>query len=323
MGKITTVDITKDDMPRWLEFRKNSGIGASEVGTVMGVNPYMSSIELFYKKIGVFDDMVVENIPMFMGNIMEPIVADLWKYWSGTPESIIENYRAGKIIRENYEPRGYILNSDYPHMFFSPDRIIVEDGVETGVLEIKTISGWAAKKWEGGVPPSYIYQLVTYMLGYEKDHGELCPMEDGRFIDVIPFDMDDQLRNMGNQIVTHTEGFWGKVLQAREAIVSELDYEQFAPAPDGSEAYKNFLSKQYEDNGDNTLHGTDEQLQDTFKHKKIKEAVKEFEYELTLIENELKVYMKNSPILSFGANGNVYWKADKNGNRRFSIKTKC
>jgi putative phage-type endonuclease len=322
MGQITTVNITKDDMKAWLAFRQ-SGIGASEIGTVMGVNPYMSSIELFYKKIGVFEDMVVENIPMFMGNIMEPIVADLWKYWSGSPESIIENYRAGKIIRENYEPQGYILNSDYPHLFFSPDRIIVEDGVETGVLEIKTISGWAAKKWEGGVPPSYVYQLSTYMMGCEKDYGELCPMEDGRNIDVIPFHMDDQLKNLTSHITSHTKLFWDNVTKAKDAISNEVDYEVYAPAPDGSKAYADFLSKSYEDNGDNTLHGTEEQLQDTFKHKKIKEAIKEFEYEATLIENELKTYMKGSPILSFGANGNVYWKADKNGNRRFSIKTKA
>lgn len=308
-------------MDAWLAFRKN-GIGASEIGTVMGVNPYMSSIELFYKKIGVFDDMVNDNVPMFMGRIMEPIVGNIWKYWDGTDEGYIKNHAEGKIIRENYEPEGYIINSDFPHLFFSPDRIIVEDGVETGVLEIKTISGWAAKKWEYGVPPSYVFQLVTYMIGLEKDHGELAILEDGRNFSVINFDMDEALRALSENIIIKTKIFWDNVLKAREAMEKGEDYERFAPPPDGSEAYAKFLNKSYEDAGDNKLHGTPEQLIRTFHHSKLNLAITELEEEKRLIENELKSAMKTSQILHFGENGNVYWKADKNGNRRFSIKTK-
>ncbi len=45
--QVSTIDMTDD---QWYEFR-DSGIGASEGSTVMGLNPYKSSIELFYEKI--------------------------------------------------------------------------------------------------------------------------------------------------------------------------------------------------------------------------------------------------------------------------------
>ena len=44
----STVNMAPDD---WLMFR-NRGIGASEVGYIMGLSPYKSNVELFYEKIG-------------------------------------------------------------------------------------------------------------------------------------------------------------------------------------------------------------------------------------------------------------------------------
>jgi len=46
--RVSTLGMSRED---WLKYRLN-GIGASEVGAVMGLNKYEASITLFQKKIG-------------------------------------------------------------------------------------------------------------------------------------------------------------------------------------------------------------------------------------------------------------------------------
>lgn len=317
MGKISVVKIKKSDYQNWLEFRK-SGIGGSEIGTVMGVNPYMSSIELYYKKLGLFDDAKIENVAMFMGNFMEEHVATLWKYYEhDDPEAYIRNYNEGKIQRICYQPRGYILNSDYPHLFFSPDRIMGTSRDKKGALELKTISGWAAKQWEHGIPPSYVYQVVSYMIGLELDYGELCSLEDGRKLTVTPFEMDAQLGNLRDYILEETAMFWERVKQGKAAMAAGEDYERFAPPPDGSKAYADFLNRKYQQAGENIIHGNEELLGKAILHKKLSETLKQLEAEKLQTENEMKSILKDSQILDFGKNGKVYWKTVGNG-RRFT-----
>ncbi len=53
MGQLKLINIDKDsNYDEWLAFRQN-GLGASDIGTLMGLNPYKSKIELFYQKVGV------------------------------------------------------------------------------------------------------------------------------------------------------------------------------------------------------------------------------------------------------------------------------
>lgn len=54
-----------------------------------------------------------------------------------------------------------------------------------GVLEIKTISGYNADKWEGGIPPYYIAQIQLYMLVLGYDYGQFAFLKDGRHMDVL------------------------------------------------------------------------------------------------------------------------------------------
>jgi len=188
----------------WLQFR-SKGLGGSEVGTLMGVNSWKSPAELYYQKIGLIPQKAQQNIPMFMGTIMEQTVAEIFSYWDGDDESMLKNHEAGTKVRTLYEPVGYIINSEYPHLFFSPDRLQINksnirvrngminlDSVEA-IIEIKTISGWSSKQWEGGVPPSYYLQLQTYMMGLGIDKGYLVALEDGRNLKVHYFEKDQEI----------------------------------------------------------------------------------------------------------------------------------
>ena len=61
---------------QWLGFRKR-GIGASEVGYIMGLSPYKSNVELFYEKLSANIMQNADSVPTFMGKYMEAVITFL------------------------------------------------------------------------------------------------------------------------------------------------------------------------------------------------------------------------------------------------------
>ena len=116
--KFKVINIDKEtDYEGWLNFRL-CGVGASEVGTLLGLNPYKSKIELFYQKLGVIPLKQDENLAMFYGSRLEDFVASMWQYYDDSAESVITNYNMEVKKRFCKPVSGYILNSDYPNLFF-------------------------------------------------------------------------------------------------------------------------------------------------------------------------------------------------------------
>lgn len=315
------IKINKDkDYEGWLDYR-NSGIGASEVGTILGLNPWKSSIELFYQKIGAIPQKLTENMAMFMGNRLESFVADMWQYYEGDEESVIRNFNEGIKIRHCQEVTGYIVNDNYPNLFFSPDRIITKEGTKLvrrgklyleeaeGVLEIKTISGFASKQWEGGIPPSYIVQLTTYLMGLNLQYGEIAFLEDGRNLKVFPLEKQDFLVE---KIISATNEFWERVTMAKADIENA---HMYAPEPDGTESYQKFLNQKYAVSQEKTVRGDSESLLMARRHKELGEQIKDLEGEQRLCAAFIKSKLQESETLDFGEAGKVTWKTDSRGVR--------
>lgn len=331
----STVGMSRED---WLKYRR-TGIGASEVGTVMGLSPYKSSIQLFYEKIGEMQEDV-ENIYTFMGKEQEDFIADLWQYWDPLEPSegvMIQNYRAGKIVRKCQRVRAYVRNPQYPWLFVSLDRKINKHaGREEGVLEIKTIGGYEANKWESGIPISHIVQVQQQILVCGVRYGEMAVLQDGRNYFVYPFDYN---ATICKQIIFKTRDFWERVVAARGVItrrfeaqrnfnmrvVQECDAElqRLEPEPDGTQAYANFLKQKYRIAVPGERSGNDQQLERARSHVKISEKIKKLEGQRLLLENQLKADLKDgADCLTFGDAGKVSWKADAGGNRRFVNRVK-
>ena len=57
----------------WLEVRK-SGIGSSEVGTILGLNPFETPYQLWRRKLGM-DSPKEENFAMKAGHYLEDAVS--------------------------------------------------------------------------------------------------------------------------------------------------------------------------------------------------------------------------------------------------------
>lgn len=216
-NKIRYIDYkTKDE---WLAIRK-TGIGGSEVASVMGVNQYKSNVELFYEKLGLLDRKQDYLPVMFFGNVLEPVVADLWQYWNPekpTMEEMIINHSAQNIIRRCRKLKRLVTSKDFDFLYGSVDRMIV--GAK-GVLEIKTISKWASQQWETGIPPMYFFQLQTYMYLTNSEFGEMAMLQDGRDLKVYRFERDEQTIA---EILERCSHFWNRVKAAKVLIEKRYD----------------------------------------------------------------------------------------------------
>jgi putative phage-type endonuclease len=338
-----TREMSADD---WLAYRKR-GIGASEVGTILGLNPYKCSAQLFYEKLDILPNYTVENMAMFLGKEQEDFIANLWQYWNPADpaeETMMKNYREKNVIRRCQRVNAYVHNPEFPWLFVSLDRKInkhslngVSGGIVTeGALELKTIAGYEANKWEAGVPPAYVIQVQTQLLVCGFPYGELAVFEDGRKFDVIPFEEKKELQET---ILTRTREFWdrveaGRILMTKRfeaernynyAAVNDIEaqFSTIEPPPDGSEAFAKYLKERYKIAEPGEIMGSDEHMAVAVKHKEIADQIKQLEEQKRLQENILKNSLRDgADKITFGANGYVSWRADVNKIRRFTNKVK-
>lgn len=137
----------------WLEFRKK-GIGSSEAGTIMGVNPYQSPYQLWQIKKGLVPP-TTENEAMLMGHILEDAVAQ--RFVHETKREII------KGSEEEY----ICYDEERPYLRVSPDREFLFADGNKGILECKTTR---MSVDVDNIPPYWFCQLQyqCHILGYAK-----------------------------------------------------------------------------------------------------------------------------------------------------------
>ena len=136
----------------WLDIRK-SGIGSSEVATIVGLNPWETPYQLWRRKTGL-DEPKQENAAMRNGHHLEDAVSRMWN--DATGREIIKRSAIDWIIRDN----------DRPYLQVSPDRTywLSDDSRANdnkGILEIKT----TRMKVDPEDLPKYWFAQVQYQLG--------------------------------------------------------------------------------------------------------------------------------------------------------------
>ena len=126
----------------WHDIR-SKGIGGSELGTILGLNPWESAYTLFHKKLGNIDDSVAQNWAIRFGNAFERPILEL--YSEEHPDE--EIFTTG-----TYKSK----HADWMHA--NPDALAkVND--EWKIIEVKT-----AKAGFKELPPHYEAQVIWYML---------------------------------------------------------------------------------------------------------------------------------------------------------------
>lgn len=139
----------------WLQERKN-GLGASDAGSIIGVNPWKSNQELWREKTGLIQAPdISDKRAVQIGNESEPLIRALFA---------IEHPE----YRVTYESPYKIIRSDeHPFIFCTPDGELEEvgsgrkGGLEIKTTEIQTSSQW--KEWDNRIPNHYYAQVCHQM----------------------------------------------------------------------------------------------------------------------------------------------------------------
>jgi len=319
--RIPTSKLTES---QWQDLRQslvNKGmVGGSDAGTLLGINKYKSAISLYYQSLNIASLPTKINSAILHGKQLEDYVASCWQYYDGTEEGWVANTLADNKIKQYKKDKAIIINPKYPNLFANIDGIITKhpDYSTKGILEVKTMSGYSADTYEGGIPPSYLVQLQHYLLVTGYKWGEIVYLKDGRELGCVTFDEDKQIQE---SILKAADEFNRRVTLAQAAIKDVEDpnirmqiASQFEPEADNSMAFNDFISEKHKARENEvTIDGTDEHEQWAMEYKALSDNIKLIESEKQLYQNKLKQVME-----SYGAtimnlpNGKITWRKSFN-----------
>ena len=142
---INTQALSRDE---WLDVRKR-GIGSSDAGAAVGLNPYRSQLALWMDKTGRDAGMPQidpddDTSPTYWGSLLEPIVAAHYTKRTGN-----------KVRRVN----AVLQHPEHPWMLANIDREVIGSS-EVQILECKTAGINGARLWKDGVPEYVQLQVM-------------------------------------------------------------------------------------------------------------------------------------------------------------------
>ncbi|MBN3777322.1 endonuclease [Burkholderia sp. Ac-20345] len=175
---VKTQELSRDD---WLAVRR-TGIGGSDAAAAVGLNPYMSALELWLDKTGRADglprpDPADTTSPTYFGTLLEPIVAAVYTQQTGN-----------KVRKVN----AVLRHPTIPWMLANIDREVV--GVpDVQILECKTAGEHGTRLWRDG-PPEYVQIQVQHQLAVTgKASAHVAVLLCGQALEVHRIDRDDAL----------------------------------------------------------------------------------------------------------------------------------
>lgn len=217
--KILTTDMDKQS---WIQERR-SGIGGSDAGTIAGLNPWKSPVQLYLEKTGQIDDCCVANEEAcYWGTALEDMVAREFSKRSGL-----------KVRRRN----AILQHPEHDFMLANVDRLIV--GIEEG-LECKTASFYMKDKWKDGhVPDMYMAQIQHYMAVTGYKAWWLAVLIAGNDFRYQRVERDDEFIDM---LIKLEKNFW------EDNVLAGV-----MPEPDGTSACSDVINQMFPDGHGETV----------------------------------------------------------------------
>lgn len=138
----------------WLQARNNR-IGGSDAAAIIGLNPYMSNVDLWEIKTGrrQQEDISQKSYVKY-GTEAEKYLRELFKL--DHPEYTVF-----------YEENNMFLNDVYPWAHASLDGWLRDKDGHTGIWECKTtniLNSHQREKWDNRIPDNYYCQILHYFM---------------------------------------------------------------------------------------------------------------------------------------------------------------
>lgn len=228
----------------WLKHREK-GIGSSEVGTILGVNPFETCYQLWRRKKGI-DPPLVANEAMRAGTILEGAVATYFEQESG--------YQVIKASQGDW----LAIDKDREYLRVSPDRTYWLEGKHSkdnkGIVECKTTQ---LDVDYDNIPQHWFCQLI-YQLGVMNyRQGSLAWLTRGRkfgyreiehdadfygymadklekfWVDSILGDIEPPVTTIDDVMLKFPKAQLGKTMEISDELLDELNvYKSLKPQID-------------------------------------------------------------------------------------------
>lgn len=278
------------DRSEWLDARKG-GIGASEVGTILGINPFSTPYQLWRLKMGI-DPPKEENFAMRAGHYLEDAVARFYADETGA-----------HIIQASAEDFMYV-DKDKPFMRVSPDRTYWEPGMRKSeankrILECKTTQRSVT---EDSVPQHWFVQLQMNLGVSGKELGALAWLIQGREFGFKHYALD---REFFAFLEEQVERFWtDNIIGGKEPLPYTVD--------DVMLKYPRHIEGKCIQAGEDILRNVE-------RLKEVRDELKRFNDEKDSLEDSLKMSMLDAELLMDGDRVVATWKTAKDS-QKFNAK---
>lgn len=277
----------------WLKVRE-SGIGSSEVATIVGLNPYETPYELWRRKLCI-DPPKQENFAMKAGHYLEDAVAQFWHDETG--QEVIKASAGDFIIR----------NNERPFLQVSPDRTywlggLTRNNTNKGILECKTTQ----RSVDAEDIPKHWFCQVQYQLGVaELQYGSLAWLCSGR-----EFGYKDLafVPDFYGWLVEEVEKFWNdNILGRQEPTATNV---------------RDVLLK-YNKHTDGKVLEVDEAVFNSYRElKEVRSQIDALDKKKEELEGIIKLAFGDAEAISYEGNTLATWKAPK-PSKKFNLKDFC
>ena len=268
MSKTTYNIIRPATHQEWLD-QRTLGIGSSEVGTILGVNPWETPYQLWRRKLGI-DPPKQENDAMRWGHYLEDAIAQAFQDTTG--KTIIKA-SAGDWLA---------VDKQRDYLRVSPDRTYwlgdSRSNSAKGIVECKS----TRLKFEDGDVPQYWFTQLMYQLGvmgYQEGYLAWLQRDTLDFGTMqVKFDQDFYAF-----MVDRLEQFWNvNLIGGKEPDIVNID---------------DMMLKYTRSNPGKTIEVTDEIMADINELKIIKPQLDELTKQKKEIEERIKFAMADAETL--------------------------
>jgi len=278
--------IRPKDRTEWLKHRE-SGIGSSEVATIVGLNPWETPYQLWRRKVGL-DAPKQENFAMKAGHYLEDAVAQFWHDETG--QDIIKS-SAGDWL---------IVNDERPYMRVSPDRTywladMPHNNANKGILECKTTQ----MSVDADDIPKHWFCQVQYQLGVaELEQGSLAWLCSGREFGYKNLAL---VPDFFAWLVEEVEKFWIDNIQGKQepTAVNVQD-----------------ILLRYNRHTDGKIVEVNDDIFTAYQDlKAVKDELSVIEEKKAALEEKIKLGFGDAEAISYGGQTLATWKAPKPSNK--------
>lgn len=236
-----------------------TGIGASEISAIAGLNPYMTALDVYCRKLGLVEDS--HSTQTDIGEALEEPIAQL----------------AAKRLGVTLAPGETVRHPEHEWLLATPDRFVIVDGKRVANFEVKNVGFRVAHHWldeEDGIPDYVRSQVEWQCLATGLPRCYVVALLGGRDLRTYHINSDPEI---AKGLVAIGQRFWFKHVIA-----------QVPPEPGRTEADARALGRMFPRDNGSLLPATSEAEKWVAQLREAKASLKVTEEHKTEAENHLK-----------------------------------